>query len=108
MAWIVKLVPATLAPIWGFAVVELHVTPSLVPRLWSNIAKIWLLAVTAVVLTVTSVPAAGIITEPAAAAAQTAGPAEEEQLVSEPNSVDDTLPADVTRARIVVPLLACH
>ena len=59
-------------------------------------------------LTVTSVPAAGIITDPAAAAAHTAGPAEEEQLVSDPNSVDDTLPPEVTRARIVVPLLACH
>jgi hypothetical protein len=51
-------------------------------KLWSKIAKIWLLAVTAVVFTVTSVPEAGIITDPAAAAAHTAGPAEEEQLVA--------------------------
>ena len=52
---IVKLVPAVRAeivsPPTSVATVELQVTPSLVPRVPSVIANIWLLAVTAVVLT---------------------------------------------------------
>jgi hypothetical protein len=59
----------------------LQVTLSFVPRLESYIRKIWLLAVTAVVFTVTVVPAAAMFTEPAAAEPQTAGDAEDEQLV---------------------------
>jgi hypothetical protein len=81
---IVKLVAATRAEMVGGAVagVTLQVTESFVPRLESSCTKIWLLAVTAVVLTVTVVPAAATSTLPAAADAHTAGAAEDVQLVA--------------------------
>ena len=86
----VKLVAATRAVTTGFSKVEsvvLQVTPSLVPRLSSTVIMIWLLAVTAVVLTtnVGLVPV-GSATLPAAAAPQTAGDALDEQFAAVPYS----------------------
>jgi len=82
----VKLVPATRAVTTGLSSVEsvvLQVTPSFVPRLSSTLSSIWLLAVTAVVLTVSvGLVPVGSATEPAAAARHTAGEALLEQLVA--------------------------
>ena len=64
------------------AAVALQVTESFVPRLASSCTKIWLLAVTAEVLTTTVVPEAATTTLPAGAAAQTAGAAEDVQFVA--------------------------
>jgi len=60
--------------------VVLQVTPNLVPRLESNVNRIWLFAVTAVVFTTSVVAAAAIATEPDAYEEQTAGDVELEQL----------------------------
>lgn len=82
----VKLAAAARAEMTGSTIndakVVLQVTPNLVPKVSSDCMKIWLLAVTAVVLicSVAFVPV-GTATLPAAAEPQTAGEAEEEQLV---------------------------
>lgn len=68
--------------------VELHVTNNLVPSVSSAANVIWLLAVTAVVLTVTVVPAAAMTTLPAAAEPHTAGAALLLQLVAVPNVLE--------------------
>jgi hypothetical protein len=85
---IVKLVPPVLAVTRGEPSTNedwvSQVTDSFVPRESSRVRSIWLLAVTAVVLTWTVVAAAAMTTEPAAAAAHTAGLAEDEQFVSVP------------------------
>lgn len=83
--------------------VVLQVTLSFVPKLESSWMIIWLLSVTAVVLTVTVVLAAAMTTDPAAAAAQTAGAAELEQFVAVeyrgavtfPENVPDVVPGKV-------------
>jgi hypothetical protein len=61
--------------------VVLQVTLSFVPSDESSMMRIWLLAVTAVVFTVTVVAAAAITTDPAGAELHTAGEAEELQFV---------------------------
>ncbi len=80
----VKLVAAVRALMAGglARIPVLQVTLSFVPSVSSSWIKIWLLAVTADVLTVTLVPDAAITNEPAAADPQTAGDAEEEQFVA--------------------------
>ena len=91
---IVKLVAATRADTVGGAVagVVLQVTESLVPRLESSCRRIWLLAVTDVVLTVTVVPNAATTKLPAEDAAHTAGDAEDEQLVALDCVAEEMLP----------------
>lgn len=83
---IVKLFPALRALIKYVAASEapalLHVTLNLVPKLSSKVTKIWLSAPTAVVFTATVVTPAAITTAPATFAPQTAGEADEEQLVA--------------------------
>jgi hypothetical protein len=72
----VKLVPAVRAVMTGDRklLVGLHVTPSLVPRLWSTVMMIWLFAVTAEVSTTSVGPTpVGSATLPAAAEPQAAG-----------------------------------
>jgi len=81
---IVKLLAAVLALTVGCTGVVLQVTDSLVPSEESKVNWIWLLAVTAVVLTCTVVAAAATTTLPEAAAAQTAGEALEEQFAKVP------------------------
>jgi hypothetical protein len=76
LAVITKLVPAVLV----VPVVVLQVTDNLVPRLESSCTKIWEFTVTAVVLTVTVVAAAAIVTLPAGAAAHVP-PADEQFLL---------------------------
>jgi hypothetical protein len=66
--------------VYVLPVVVLHVTLSFVPKLESSVTKIWELAVTAVVATVTVVAAAAMLTEPAGAAEHV--PPELEQLVA--------------------------
>jgi hypothetical protein len=58
----------------------LQVTPNFVPSDESSVTVIWLFAVTAVVFTTTEVADAAIATDPADAAPQTAGLADDEQL----------------------------
>jgi hypothetical protein len=77
---IVKLVLAVLAEIVGSTGSVSHVTASLAPNPESNVIRIWLLAVTAVVLTTTLDASASITTDPAAADPQAAAPALSEQL----------------------------
>src|SRR6266481_1888522 len=82
-----KLVAAVLADTTGSTAkevkVELQVTPSFVPRLSSDCTKSWLLAVTAVVLTVSvGLVPVGTETLPAAAEPQTAGEALLEQFAA--------------------------
>jgi hypothetical protein len=60
----------------------LQVTFSFDPKDESSVSKIWLLAVTAVVCTITEVVFAAITKEPAAAEPHTAGLAEDEQFVA--------------------------
>lgn len=69
------------SPPTSVATVELQVTASFVPRVSSVVTRIWLLAVTAVVLTTIELETAfvGSATLPAAADPQTAGDAELEQ-----------------------------
>jgi hypothetical protein len=93
-------VPAVLAvtakPPTKVAIVELQVTPNLVLSESSTKAKIWLFAVTAVVLTTIELDTAlvGRATLPAAADAQTAGDAELEQLVAVPKVAGEPLSAE--------------
>jgi len=99
---IVKLLAAVRAvTLRVAAVVVLQVTDSLVPRLLSSITKIWLLAVTAVVLTCTVVAAAATTTEPEGALPQTAGEAELEQLEPVPNA-DPVIRAEETTFPAIV------
>ena len=84
--FIVKFDPAVRAVTFGTPRVSndcvLQVTLSFVPKDESSVSKIWLLAVTAVVLTVTEVADAAITTEPVAADVHTAGLVEDEQFVA--------------------------
>jgi hypothetical protein len=68
------------------ASVELQVTPSFVPNVSSVVRRIWLFAVTAVVLTTMELEIAlvGSATLPAGAEPHTAGDAEDEQLLAVP------------------------
>lgn len=78
-----KLVPAVRAVIAAGAAKNpvLHVTLNAVPRDWSSCTMISLLAVTAVVLTVTDVAVAATVNAPAEADPHTAGEAELAQFV---------------------------
>ena len=80
----VKLVPAVRALMVGGAVaaVALQVTLKAVLRLGSSCTRMVEVAVTAVVLTTTVVPEAATFTNPAGAAAQTAGDEAEAHLVA--------------------------
>ena len=80
----VKLVAAVLALTFmsPAAVAVLQVTPSLVPKESSRVKRIWLFAVTAVVLTTTVLDPAATTTEPAAADEHAAGEADDEQLAA--------------------------
>ncbi|MDP2815295.1 MAG: hypothetical protein Q8O19_01285 [Rectinemataceae bacterium] len=79
---IVKLVPAVLAVTpYRAGIVVLHVTDNFAPSEESYIRNICELAVTAVVFTTTVVADAATTTDPAEADVQTAGEAEDEQLV---------------------------
>src|SRR6266403_1089183 len=69
-------------PLAAVASVELHVTLNLVPRVSSGKTRIWLLAVTAVVFTVTVVAPAAMTTLPACADPHIAGDAALEQFVA--------------------------
>lgn len=71
----VKLVPAVRALTVGCSMVVLQVTLNAVPSEESKVNSISLVAVTAVVLTTSVVPAAGTATSPAEADEQTAGDA---------------------------------
>jgi hypothetical protein len=102
---IVKLVAATRAEMVGGAVagVTLQVTDSFVPKLESSCKNIWLLAVTDVVLTVTVVPDAATTTLPADEEPQTAGAADDEQLLALDCVADDKFPGKVNPVAFSVP-----
>ena len=82
----VKLLPGVRAVTFGAPRTSndclLQVTPSFVPSEESSVTVIWLFAVTAVVFTTTEVADAGIATDPADAAPQTAGFVDDEQLAA--------------------------
>jgi hypothetical protein len=80
---IVKLVPDERALTDGWLMVVLHVTLRAVPRDESNVSWIWLFAVTDDVFTVRVVPTAGTATAPEMELPQTAGEAEDRQLLLE-------------------------
>lgn len=95
---IVKLVPAVRAFIlYTRPVVVLQVMPSRVPRDESSVTNIWLLTVTAVVFTTRVEPPVAMATLPADAALQTAGDAEELQLV-----VVDAFPQEIVPGIVAV------
>ena len=97
-----KLVAAVRAvTVYVRPVFALQVTPRCAPREESSITKIWLLAVTAVVFTVSVVAPVLIATEPAGDEPQTAGVATEVQVLVEVSVPTETAPGNV----VVIPVL---
>ena len=80
----------------------MHVTPNFEPSEESKLSRIWLLAVTAVVSTVTEVEPDGTATLPAAAEPQAAGEALELQFVPVPSVAGARAP--VMSVVLLVPL----
>lgn len=103
----VKLVPATRAVTTGLMILAttvLQVTLNFVPREVSGCTIIWLFAVTAVVFTVTVVAVAAMVKDPADAEPQTAGDADDEQLVAVSYETAVAAPAAVTLNRLAPPI----
>lgn len=98
---IVKLFREERAVTVGVCSVLLHVTLNFVPRELSKVRMIWLLAVTALVSTMTLDEPAAIETLPAAAEPHKAGEAEEEQFASVANVAPVMPPVGATDATTV-------